>query len=146
MGSLLLRDMPGLDASENSSDPVRCAVNAGGEKLPKIIPIKTFVISEAFGRLNMAPRSKGMQKELPLKHLISFDKYLRNFDRLSENGNEFEKEKARRILKMVEPYPELRQGFTAPRLCSIRLHVRQEDHGNQSTEPHHCCSPRKGRC
>jgi hypothetical protein len=87
-------------------------VGAAGEKPARIRPLKTFVILWTFGRLIRAPISKGMQKELPLKHLISFDKYLRHFDWLAENGNEFEKEKARRILKIVEPYPELREGFT----------------------------------
>ena len=66
-----------------------------------------------------------MQKELPLKHLISFDKYLRHFDWLAENGNEFEKEKARRILKIVEPYPELRQGFTDTSLLDTHRDVIQ---------------------
>ena len=56
--------------------------------------------------------SKGMEKELPLKHLISFDKFLRHYDQLAETGNDFEKQKARRILELVEPYPVFRDGFT----------------------------------
>ncbi len=66
-----------------------------------------------------------MQKELPLKHLISFDKYLRHYDTLVESGNEFEREKAGRILKMVAAHPELREGFTDTSLLNSHLEIIQ---------------------
>ncbi|WP_088340713.1 GAF domain-containing protein [Robiginitalea sediminis] len=53
-----------------------------------------------------------MEKELPLQYLISFDKYLRAYDRMAVEGSAFEQEKARRILEAQAPFPELREGFS----------------------------------
>ena len=53
-----------------------------------------------------------MNQDFPAKFLISFDKYLRFYDRLAEEGTPYQQEKARRILKAQAPYPELREGFT----------------------------------
>ncbi len=52
-----------------------------------------------------------MEKELPAKFLISFDKYLKYYDRMLEEGNALQKERARQILELQEPYPEIREGF-----------------------------------
>ena len=66
-----------------------------------------------------------MEKELPLKHLISFDKYLRQYDRLAVDGNPYDQIRARRILEAQEPYPELRQGFTDVKLLEEHKEVLQ---------------------
>jgi hypothetical protein len=94
-----------------------------GRTRRKIGPLNPFVIFRAFGRLIDAPISKGMQKELPLKHLISFDKYLRHYDDLAINGSELEREYAGRILKIVAPYPELREGFADISLLDARMEL-----------------------
>lgn len=52
-----------------------------------------------------------MEKELPTRFLISFDKYLTYYDRMLVEGNPVQQERARQILKAQEPYPELREGF-----------------------------------
>lgn len=52
-----------------------------------------------------------LKKEMPLKHLISFDKLLRIYDEMAESEDEFIATKAKRILEQVKPYPELREGF-----------------------------------
>ncbi len=53
-----------------------------------------------------------MEIDLPTKFLISFDKYLRYYDKLLEEGNASQKERARQILEAQKPYPELREGFS----------------------------------
>ncbi|WP_445383996.1 GAF domain-containing protein [Robiginitalea sp. IMCC44478] len=52
-----------------------------------------------------------MNKELPIKPLISFDKYLRHYDQLLKQGSAFEREKAGKILSAQKPFPFLRDGF-----------------------------------
>ena len=56
------------------------------------------------------------EKQMPLKHLISFDKYLQQYDAFAESKDPFKQAKAREILKAQEPYPELREGFEDPEL------------------------------
>lgn len=55
---------------------------------------------------------KELPSDLPLQHLISFDKYLSYYDELVHSKNTFLAEKARKILEAQAPYPELREGFT----------------------------------
>lgn len=52
-----------------------------------------------------------MERELPITYLISFDKYLRFYDHLVEEGTPDQQAKAKRILEAQQPYPELREGF-----------------------------------
>ena len=66
-----------------------------------------------------------MEKELPLKHLISFDKFLRHYDRLEKDGNEFERRKAQRVLEMARAYPQLREGFTDISLLETHAEIVQ---------------------
>ncbi|ADY29452.1 MULTISPECIES: GAF domain-containing protein [Cellulophaga] len=50
--------------------------------------------------------------ELPLKSLVSFDKLLRQYDKMAVSNDLFLAQKARFILNYQKPYPELREGFT----------------------------------
>ncbi|MBT8183856.1 MAG: GAF domain-containing protein [Eudoraea sp.] len=52
------------------------------------------------------------EKILPLKHLISFDLLMKQYDDMAESKDEFLAAKAKRILEAQAPYPELREGFT----------------------------------
>ena len=51
-------------------------------------------------------------RESPMLVKISFNKLLEHYEKLAESRDEFISEKAKRILKVQEPYPELREGFT----------------------------------
>ncbi|MDT7829194.1 GAF domain-containing protein [Pricia sp. S334] len=48
----------------------------------------------------------------PLIQLISFDKLLQRYDTMAQGEDEFLAKKARHILEVQKPYPELRDGFT----------------------------------
>ena len=50
--------------------------------------------------------------ESPLVQVISFDKLLQRYDDMARSEDSFMAEKARRMLKAAEPYPELREGFS----------------------------------
>ncbi|UKM65783.1 GAF domain-containing protein [Flavobacteriaceae bacterium GSB9] len=50
--------------------------------------------------------------ESPLLLNVSFNKLLEQYETLAEGDNEFVAAKAKRILKSVEAYPELRNGFS----------------------------------
>ncbi|MEP0212684.1 MAG: GAF domain-containing protein [Cellulophaga sp.] len=50
--------------------------------------------------------------ELPLKSLVSFDKLLKQYDKMAVGNDLFLAQKARFILNYQKPYPELREGFT----------------------------------
>lgn len=50
--------------------------------------------------------------ELPLKSLISFDKLLKQYDKMAVGDDEFLAQKAQFILNYQKPFPELRDGFT----------------------------------
>ncbi len=52
------------------------------------------------------------EKVMPLRHLISFDKLLRQYDTMAESKDEFLAAKAKRVLQAQAPYPELREGFS----------------------------------
>lgn len=51
------------------------------------------------------------EKESPLVQVISFDKLLRHYDAMAQSDDDFLAAKAKRILKVQAPYPELRDGF-----------------------------------
>lgn len=53
-----------------------------------------------------------LEKDFPIKPLISFDKFLRQYDAMAEGDDQLLAEKARSILEAQAPYPELREGFT----------------------------------
>ncbi|NRA92749.1 MAG: GAF domain-containing protein [Psychroserpens sp.] len=48
----------------------------------------------------------------PFKLLVSFNKLLTHYESLAQSEDEFLAAKARRVLKTVEAYPELREGFS----------------------------------
>ncbi|MCL5245558.1 DUF4471 domain-containing protein [Cellulophaga sp. 20_2_10] len=50
--------------------------------------------------------------DLPLKSLVSFDKLLRQYDKMAVGNDLFLAQKARFILNYQKSYPELRDGFT----------------------------------
>ncbi|MDO6515719.1 GAF domain-containing protein [Zobellia uliginosa] len=52
------------------------------------------------------------ENKLPIQQLISFDKLLRQYDAMAESDDVAMAKKAKRILKMAEPFPELREGFS----------------------------------
>ncbi|MBU2948678.1 GAF domain-containing protein [Zobellia uliginosa] len=54
---------------------------------------------------------ENFRKDLPISSLISFDKLLKQYDVMAKSGNDTVSLKARRILEMAQPYPELREGF-----------------------------------
>jgi hypothetical protein len=54
----------------------------------------------------------GKLKEMPIKSLISFDKYLARYEKLSEGPDAFIADKAKQILEAQAPFPELREGFS----------------------------------
>ena len=66
-----------------------------------------------------------MTKELPIKPLISFDKYLRHYDQMLKHGSAFEQEKAEKILNAQKPYPFLRDGFADVNLLEEHEEVIQ---------------------
>ncbi|AXT21118.1 GAF domain-containing protein [Flavobacteriaceae bacterium AU392] len=52
------------------------------------------------------------QYESPLLLKISFNKLIEKYEVLAESDDEFKASKAKRVLKIQEPFPELREGFT----------------------------------
>ena len=55
---------------------------------------------------------KDLEKDFPIKPLISFDKYLRQYDAWAEGDDPLLAAKAKSILEAQAPFPELREGFT----------------------------------
>ncbi len=53
-----------------------------------------------------------MEKSLPLQHLISFNKLLQRYEEMAKSEDHYLAERARYILDLQAPYPELREGFT----------------------------------
>ncbi len=53
-----------------------------------------------------------LDKDFPIKPLISFDKYLKQYDAMAEGDDPLLAAKARKILEVQAPFPELREGFT----------------------------------
>ncbi|GGW47078.1 GAF domain-containing protein [Arenibacter certesii] len=53
-----------------------------------------------------------MEKVLPLQHIISFNKLLQQYEDLAEGSNEHLAKRARYILDMQAPFPELKEGFS----------------------------------
>ena len=51
-------------------------------------------------------------KDFPIKPLISFDKFLKQYDVMAESDDPLLASKAKQILEVQAPYPELRDGFT----------------------------------
>ncbi|MCX2718180.1 GAF domain-containing protein [Lentiprolixibacter aurantiacus] len=56
--------------------------------------------------------NRNPEKDFPIKPLISFDRYLRQYDAMVESEDPLLAAKARNILEAQAPYPELREGFT----------------------------------
>ena len=56
--------------------------------------------------------NKVAQKDFPLIPLLSFDKYLRQYDVMATGDDPQKAAKANYILEAQAPYPELREGFT----------------------------------
>jgi hypothetical protein len=50
--------------------------------------------------------------ESPFTLKVSFNKFLKHYEQLANSDDEFVAEKAKRILKVQEPYPVLREGFS----------------------------------
>ncbi len=67
----------------------------------------------------------GKPKEMPIKSLISFDKYLARYEKLSEGPNAFIADKAKQILEAQAPFPELREGFSDLSILEKRKDVIQ---------------------
>ncbi len=55
---------------------------------------------------------KDTSTDLPMQHLISFNKLLEHYDVMAKSDDQFLAAKAKRVLDAQSPYPELRQGFT----------------------------------
>ncbi len=51
-------------------------------------------------------------KSTPMQFLISFDKLMKRYEALAGSDNAFLAARAEEMLKLQEPYPELREGFT----------------------------------
>ena len=51
------------------------------------------------------------EKEMPMKHLISFDKLLKRYDAMAESEDPLLAARAKEILNAQAPYPFLREGF-----------------------------------
>ncbi|TJY37873.1 GAF domain-containing protein [Pontimicrobium aquaticum] len=58
--------------------------------------------------------------ESPLELKVSFDKLLKHYEVLAESDDELILEKAKRILKIAETYPELRKGFSETSILKKR--------------------------
>lgn len=52
------------------------------------------------------------EKEMPMKHLISFDKLLKRYDAMAESDDPLLAARAKEVLDAQAPYPLLREGFT----------------------------------
>lgn len=55
---------------------------------------------------------KDISTDLPIQHLISFNKLLLHYDEMAQSEDQFLVAKAKRVLDAQAPYPELREGFT----------------------------------
>ena len=53
-----------------------------------------------------------IEKEMPIKHLISFDKLLQQYDAMAQSDNPNHAAWAKYVLEKQAPYPFLREGFT----------------------------------
>lgn len=51
------------------------------------------------------------EKEMPMKHLISFDKLLKRYDAMAESDDPLLADRAKEVLDAQAPYPFLRDGF-----------------------------------
>lgn len=51
------------------------------------------------------------EKEMPMVHLISFDKLLKQYDAMAKSDDPLLAARAKEVLKAQEPYPFLRDGF-----------------------------------
>ncbi len=56
------------------------------------------------------------EKQMPIRQLISFDKYLRKYDTYAKSKDPFKKARAKEVLEAQAPFPELREGFEDPSL------------------------------
>jgi len=56
------------------------------------------------------------EKQMPVKQLISFDKYLRKYDSYAKSKDPFKMARAKEVLEAQAPFPELREGFEDPSL------------------------------
>ncbi|MEA1785535.1 GAF domain-containing protein [Arenibacter sp. GZD96] len=61
--------------------------------------------------------------ELPIKQLISFNKLVERYEHLAKGSDVFWSRRARHILEMQAPYPELREGFTDLRILDTHADV-----------------------
>ncbi len=52
------------------------------------------------------------EKEMPMQHLISFDKLLKRYDVMAESDDPSMATRAKQVLDAQAPYPFLREGFT----------------------------------
>ncbi len=52
------------------------------------------------------------EKEMPMRHLISFDKLLKRYDAMAESDDPLLVARAKEVLDAQAPYPFLRDGFT----------------------------------
>ncbi|MDH3697303.1 MAG: GAF domain-containing protein, partial [Flavobacteriaceae bacterium] len=62
------------------------------------------------------------EKQMPLRQLISFDKYLQKYDAFAKSKDPFKKARAKEILEAQAPYPELREGFED--LALLKKHAK----------------------
>ncbi|MCM4166875.1 hypothetical protein KCTC52924_01730 [Arenibacter antarcticus] len=53
-----------------------------------------------------------MEKILPIQHLISFNKLLQQYEEMAKGDDEYLAKKAKYILELQAPFPELREGFS----------------------------------
>lgn len=58
--------------------------------------------------------------ESPFLLKVSFNKLLKHYQVLAENKDEFLAAKAKRVLKAADPYPELKDGFSNPKILQDR--------------------------
>ncbi len=68
--------------------------------------------------------------DLPMRHMISFNKLLEQYDAMAKSKDEFLAAKAKRILNAQAPYPELREGFDDVSLLKKHkkvIHIVLED-------------------
>ncbi|PKV51758.1 hypothetical protein ATE84_3856 [Aquimarina sp. MAR_2010_214] len=54
---------------------------------------------------------RGLEQDFPLDISINFSKFFEHYRELFKNGNEFVKDRASRVLKIAEEYPELEDGI-----------------------------------
>ena len=63
------------------------------------------------------------EKEMPMKHLISFDKLLKRYDAMAESDDPLLAARAKEVLDAQAPYPFLRDGFTDVKLLDKHKEV-----------------------